>query len=94
MQSEHTPTPWIDGPFGDIWVNVQRDLSGKWSEIPGKDPTIVASVSNAEGQPAAANRALIVTAVNAYAPTKQRELAFEHGYRAGRARLILEKSNV
>lgn len=53
-----TPLPWIDGPYGEIWVGVRKDLSGKWVEDGSAE--IVATSRNP------ANRALVIRAVNAH----------------------------
>jgi hypothetical protein len=59
----HTATPWILGPYGQIWVGVHQ-VDGRWDEVAAGSAVIVASASHNDNLPCEANRAFIVKAVN------------------------------
>lgn len=55
------PTPWIVGPFGDIWVAADVEFrDGKWRET-CPEPRIVVTMTGKDR----ATAELIVNAVNA-----------------------------
>lgn len=37
----HTPGPWINGPYGQVWIGLRLDPDGKWRD--DGEPQIVAS---------------------------------------------------
>lgn len=64
--SAHTATPWIDGPYGQIWVGVHV-IDGRWDEVAANKGVIIASVASDPSLPFEANRAFIVRSVNSHA---------------------------